>query len=167
MNNSIGHRARQARKAAGLSQEEVSKKGGPARPTLSRLERDVGQVPERFTIESLARATGVRTAWLLTGEGPMHPTFEEVLERDYGMLPVSAENPTPHQGSSIDAERLAAIIATIQEAFTAKGKKLPPAAFGTLCAEAYLESIRNPNLRGDALITWLQPLVRVALATAR
>ena len=58
------------------------------------------------------------------------------------------------------------VIATIQEAFAAKQKRLPPQVFATLCVEAYHEAQRNPGLRGAALVERLQPFIRLALAGA-
>ena len=79
---------------------------------------------------------------------------------------VAMDIPVPYRAEAIDAELLAAILATIQEAFAAKQKRLPPHVFAALCVEAYQEAQRNPGLRGDALVERLQPFIRLALAGA-
>jgi transcriptional regulator with XRE-family HTH domain len=65
----IGDRARAAREARGFTQQEVTKRGGPSKPTLFRIESDPNYSPEDYTLERLALALQVNLHWLKTGEG--------------------------------------------------------------------------------------------------
>ena len=71
----IGQRATRARKAAGLSQEEVCKRVGIKQPTLSALE--TGSSAGTMHVASLAAIYGVNALWLEKGEGPERPTLPD------------------------------------------------------------------------------------------
>ena len=83
------------------------------------------------------------------------------------MIPPSdlvSETPVPYQDKpSIDLGRLAEVVQVLHQHL---GARLSSRAFGVLCAEAYLESVQNPDLQDEALIQRLQPLIRMALAGA-
>ena len=83
------------------------------------------------------------------------------------MIPPSdlvSETPVPYQDKpSIDLARLAEVVQVLHQHL---GARLSSRAFGVLCAEAYLESVQNPDLQDEALIQRLQPLIRMALAGA-
>lgn len=66
---SIGNRVRQARKAAGMTQQQLAKKAGIKQPTLSELE--TGESASSTLLPSIAAATGVSAYWLETGKGEM------------------------------------------------------------------------------------------------
>ena len=75
-----------------------------------------------------------------------------------------SETPVPYQDKpSIDLGRLAEVVQVLHQHL---GARLSSRAFGVLCAEAYLESVQNPDLQDEALIQRLQPLIRMALAGA-
>lgn len=65
----IGERIRVARKALGLTQEELGIKAGMAQSTISELER--GDSAKTFSAVALAAALEVNAHWLETGLGRM------------------------------------------------------------------------------------------------
>jgi len=71
MKSTIGDRIRAARENKELDQVELSERVGVATRTLQRWEKG-NQVPDGNYLISLARYTGVRPEWILTGEGEMY-----------------------------------------------------------------------------------------------
>jgi phage repressor protein C with HTH and peptisase S24 domain len=69
MTTEYGKRLRSARKAAGLTQEALSKKTGIAQSTISTAEREGSGSSDTPVY---ANACGVSALWLATGEGEMH-----------------------------------------------------------------------------------------------
>jgi len=67
--DTIGGRVRHAREAAGLTQEELSKKAGIGQGHLSDIERDNAE-PMLRTIRLLAPALAVPPGWLAFGVEP-------------------------------------------------------------------------------------------------
>ncbi len=70
MKNPIYHRIRIAREYKEMDQGTLSKKVDVALRTLQRWEKGE-QVPDSNYLLRLAKSTGVRPEWLLTGEGEM------------------------------------------------------------------------------------------------
>lgn len=66
---SLAARARQARKAAGLTQKEAEAASGVSQSDISKIER--GDTTRPAGLLGLARAYGVNPHWLDTGDGPM------------------------------------------------------------------------------------------------
>jgi|GEM_PF-1437181 len=65
----LGQRVRFARLNAGFtSQEALAKKIGVSQQSLARIELDLVQKPRILT--DIAQATGYKTEWLATGQGP-------------------------------------------------------------------------------------------------
>ena len=64
----FGQRVLAAREHAGLSQQELAGMVGMTQNNLSHLERKGQGTPK---VEAIARACGVRVAWLARGELPM------------------------------------------------------------------------------------------------
>ena len=64
----IGERIKEARKRAGLSQEEVARRADIGVFSVSRLERGEVTDPHISTLENLARALGVSVLYLYAGE---------------------------------------------------------------------------------------------------
>lgn len=71
MVKSIGYRIHEARINRNIDQHTLAKKVGVATRTLQRWEKGE-QVPDSLHLMKLARATGVKPEWLLTGEGEMY-----------------------------------------------------------------------------------------------
>jgi len=71
---SIGKRVREARKDAGLTQQQLAAKVGIKQSTLSELEN--GESAGTGYVASMAAALGVSPLWLETGKGPRK--FSEV-----------------------------------------------------------------------------------------
>lgn len=71
MKASIGERIRLARENKDLDQSSLCLKVDVAVRTLQRWEKGL-QVPDSNYLVRLAKSTGVRPEWLLTGEGDMH-----------------------------------------------------------------------------------------------
>jgi repressor LexA len=72
MKATIGDRIRTARENKELDQAGLSAKVDVAVRTLQRWEKGL-QVPDSNYLLRLARFTGVRAEWLLTGDGEMYP----------------------------------------------------------------------------------------------
>ncbi|HUL43429.1 MAG TPA: XRE family transcriptional regulator [Bacteroidota bacterium] len=70
---SIAERLRTARENKGMDQRALSARVDVAVRTLQRWEKGE-QVPDSNYLVRLARSTGVRPEWLLTGIGEMYPT---------------------------------------------------------------------------------------------
>lgn len=66
----LGERLRKARKAAKLTQAELSRKVGISQPTLSDIEN--GNIAATTVVVELARATGVSSSWLAEERGEMY-----------------------------------------------------------------------------------------------
>jgi transcriptional regulator with XRE-family HTH domain len=66
----IGDRVRLARRAAGLSQEEVARRAGIGLNAVNRLERGESSDPHYSTLQGLARALGVPIELLVKEEAP-------------------------------------------------------------------------------------------------
>ena len=73
MKSTIGNRIRTARENKELDQGALSKKVDVAMRTLQRWEKG-DQVPDSNYLIRLAKYTGVRPEWLLTGEGDIYPS---------------------------------------------------------------------------------------------
>jgi repressor LexA len=71
MKSSIGDRIREARENKNLDQWELSRRAGIVSRTLQRWEKG-DQVPGGDYLMLLAKYTGVRAEWILTGEGEMY-----------------------------------------------------------------------------------------------
>src|SRR5438093_717712 len=69
----LGERIRTAREQKDLDQIVLSSKIDVATRTLQRWEKGE-QVPDSNYLMKLAKCTGVRAEWLLTGDGEMYPT---------------------------------------------------------------------------------------------
>lgn len=76
METTIAHRIRNGRENKELDQSSLAAKVGVATRTLQRWEKGE-QVPDSNYLLRLARYTGVRAEWLLTGEGEMYPTLPQ------------------------------------------------------------------------------------------
>lgn len=88
MKTTIGERIRAARQNKELDQSHLSAKIDVAVRTLQRWERGL-QVPDGEALVKLARHTGVRPEWLLTGEGDMY-----ALSRPAGkIIPFHSDRP--------------------------------------------------------------------------
>lgn len=74
MKSTVGDRIRTARENKELDQGALAGKVDVAARTLQRWEKGE-QVPDSNFLMRLARYTGVRPEWLLTGEGEMYPSF--------------------------------------------------------------------------------------------
>lgn len=71
MKTTIGERIREARENKQLDQQVLAVRVGVVSRTLQRWEKGE-QVPAGDFLMQLARSTGVRPEWLLTGEGEMY-----------------------------------------------------------------------------------------------
>lgn len=79
----LGSRIREARKAAGISQETLGEKLGVHRNTTNRWEREGGTAPTPAQLRAIARETGVSVEWLLEEdeEAAAHLWLAEELAR--------------------------------------------------------------------------------------
>lgn len=68
MIQSLGTRVREARKARNLTQEDLAHLAGVRAGTIFRTEAEAS-APRIESLAAIARALGVTTDWLLTGEG--------------------------------------------------------------------------------------------------
>ncbi|MBI1807760.1 MAG: helix-turn-helix domain-containing protein [Ignavibacteria bacterium] len=73
MKTSLSDRIRAARENKEIDQSSLSRKVDVAVRTLQRWEKGM-QVPDSDYLLRLAKYTGVRPEWLLTGEGEMYPS---------------------------------------------------------------------------------------------
>jgi repressor LexA len=72
MKSTLGERVRTARENKELDQQTLALKIDVATRTLQRWEKGE-QVPDSNYLMRLAKQTGVRPEWLLTGEGELYP----------------------------------------------------------------------------------------------
>lgn len=68
MREHMGTRVRRARKAEGLSQEQLAKKVGVTQPTISDIEKGIAKTTRIVVV--LAQALRRRPQWLEFGTGP-------------------------------------------------------------------------------------------------
>lgn len=66
-------RIKQARKTAGLTQDQLAKLVGVSRPSVGMWEGGQTKTIEGENLVRTAYATGTDPLWLATGEGQMHP----------------------------------------------------------------------------------------------
>lgn len=79
----MNERVRQARAHAGLSRSEVAARLGVSQQAVQQWERDQKPThPRREKAQRLAELTGVREAWLVSGDGEMLPGHPRVGEPD-------------------------------------------------------------------------------------
>ena len=86
---SIGTRVREARKAAKMTQEELSKRSGLKQSSISDLE--VGKSQGTTYLATLAAALGVNPMWLETGRGPREAGQAPRDQEEPGILDLKAE----------------------------------------------------------------------------
>ena len=87
----IGSRLKRARLEAGLSQKQLADLSGISQQMISKLES--GKAAETAQPHKLAAALGVRTDWLLTGQGPMRAGRGDlVLRRERSVEPIEPGN---------------------------------------------------------------------------
>ncbi|UZR29057.1 XRE family transcriptional regulator [Methylococcus mesophilus] len=84
----IGERIAFARKAAGLSQEELGAKLGVTKAAVSNWETGATKSPTPDNVLGVAKATGYRIEWLITGKEPREAEYSR---RKRGM-PAEAGN---------------------------------------------------------------------------
>jgi len=149
--NTIADRLALALEQSDQTVADVIRRGGPSRPTIYRIQKDLSYSPEDYTLQRLAESLNISFEWLKSGIGPMR--LEGVAETPIGY----------HVTPPLDLARLAEVVQILHQHL---GGRLPSKAFGALCAEAYLESMLNPDLQRETLIERLQPLIRMALAGA-
>jgi class 3 adenylate cyclase len=91
----FGDRLRQARKAAGLTQEELAERAGAAPETVSALERGVNRTPHRDTIlaltEALQLAPAERAALVAAARRPSVPLAFPIARIIPSAAPAAAE----------------------------------------------------------------------------
>ena len=66
--DTLGHRLREARQRAVMTQAELAAAAGVGLNTVNRLENDAIDNPRPGTVRRLAAALGVDPAWLLFGD---------------------------------------------------------------------------------------------------
>ena len=149
----IPSRLKAVREAAGLTQDELARKIGSGRVSISRWE--TGQIePSRHVLASIGYATGYSPEWLLTGLGP---------KRHEG----AAETSIPYRAEALDAELLAGILEVIQEYLAPRKRWIPPKVYASVVLTLYQtlaqEIQRAPAAPGE-LHSRILPFIRVALA---
>lgn len=85
---SIGKRVREARKDAGLTQQQLAAKVGIKQSTLSELEN--GDSAGTGYVATMASALGVSALWLETGKGPKKLESLSVTLSGPGVTPVAS-----------------------------------------------------------------------------
>lgn len=95
---SLGQRLREVRESLGSSQAEMANAAGVPRDSYSKYERDITS-PGPEALVRLSRAGGVRSEWLVTGEGPK--TDDETWPRVQS--PAAPYVADGHLGESVDA----------------------------------------------------------------
>lgn len=89
-----GRRLRDARKAAGLTQQELADKAGLARMTVVRIENGHQEGANLATLRTLADALGVRLMDLADlEESPVAPILSEYEASPYAQI----DKPTPEE----------------------------------------------------------------------
>src|SRR5215208_6719250 len=101
---SIGSRVKQARKLAGITQEELAREADLSLPAVARLERDGITDPHFSTLAKLARALGV-TVSTLAGEEveglPKAPAPSESGQSEVGAEMIKRVNRLPVEARQI------------------------------------------------------------------
>lgn len=65
----LAARLQARREAADLNVRDLGKKAGVSHATISRIERNLGGSAGLDSVDAIARALGVRAAWLAYGDG--------------------------------------------------------------------------------------------------
>lgn len=86
---SIGQRVREARKAAGLTQQQLAEKVGIKQSTLSELEN--GDSAGSGHLAAMAAALNVSALWLQTGKGSMRHVAPPTPPRSIGRVATTEE----------------------------------------------------------------------------
>ena len=83
MANTMSTRLRNARKARGMSQDELASMIGTTRGVIINMERDDDDKyarktpPQDIVVNAVCRALGITKEWLLAGTGSMVPEYVE------------------------------------------------------------------------------------------
>ena len=72
--NRIGNRIKTARKAAGLTQQQLAQSVGVSRPAVTQWETEEATAIGGENLVRVAAVLKVRERWLMTGEGPRYTT---------------------------------------------------------------------------------------------
>lgn len=135
----VGLRIKAARKALGLTQDELSSAAG-ARSKSGLQDNEAGKnMPGGQMIGALV-ALGVNSNWLLTGEGQMLIGYQPVA----GATVLTAEEPNAQYGvkrPEIDAVLLAGIIAAVDMA----NQQLGSSERAAIAAKAYAEAVQSKD----------------------
>lgn len=91
----IGHRIKEARLAAGMTQKELGKKVGITQPTISELEG--GDSAGSGYLPSIAAALGLNALWLESEKGPKYP-IKSITPKE--MLLITAYREATDQGKT-------------------------------------------------------------------
>lgn len=89
MDMNIGSRIRDARKEAGLTQEELATRLGVSRSAIAQWETRTSVLPSHRNMDGLTETLKVNYEWLATGNGPRHGGVGE-QPAEYHVLPPEA-----------------------------------------------------------------------------
>lgn len=130
---------------------DVERRKGCSRPTLHRILKEPGYMPEERTIDTLAVALGVLPHWLRTGEEPM---VAAAVGDTHGKLARIAEEAAPlRAAANLDTAFLQQVI---REVLTqAPGES--PERLADITAKAYDTALRTQ--RQDRIAKIVEMLV--------
>ena len=83
---SLSERVKKARKAAGLSQAEMSRRLGISTAAMSMIETGQTKTLKASTLTALERVTGYSGEWLVSGRGPEKGGTSSQVDRIYKAL---------------------------------------------------------------------------------
>ena len=86
--STVGQRVKLARKAAGLSQQQLAEKIGVTQPTIAELEKGDSK-SSKYVVE-IALACDVSPRWLAKNEGDRQLTMNDLLA-EFATLPRTAQ----------------------------------------------------------------------------
>lgn len=115
-------RIRTARKARGLTQQDVATELGVSRIAALNWENKNKQaLPESHRLPALAAFLGVRLEWLMSGKGPMTEAAEEA----------------PIPGGALDRALLYRVAVALESHLAAEGMELDPTDKGETLLAVY------------------------------
>lgn len=147
MNDTIGQRISQCRKAAQLSQEALGEKLGVSRQAVSKWEADA-VIPEIDKLIGLSRLFDVSVGWLLGVEKPAQPEEDSALSRIEVLL---KDRPTQPKWQKIllILTALCAAVSLGLSIYTLKKQQELPITLEALSGQ--VQSVNNSGLKSTFL----------------
>ena len=141
----IGDRLLEARKALGITQEELAKEAGVSKQAVSAIELGSTRNPEAATIDPICRRLRINARWLLTERGP-----RDAITESEDWADVKAHKVAASLGAGLEPDEYAETFKLKFRADSLRRKNLRPDQLGVCYG---VGDSMNPRIQnGDAIL---------------